>query len=207
MYNYRQEKTRQRTIGIVFVALFHLLLIWALLTGLARELVKVVQHKVEVKLLEDPPPPPPPPPPPKKIEPPPKKIEIPKVQEYVPPPEIAPPVVQSTNTISAIKSDPVPPPPAKPKGNLSASGNCKAMPPPNYPRKALQNEISGAVLVRFKVGADGRLADIVGLTFNKIPSEFRSDFQREINGALRQYVCDQGLEDAVLEKEFVFNIE
>jgi protein TonB len=209
MYNYQQEKTQQRTIGITFVVVFHVFLVWALLSGLARDVVKVVSHKVEVKLLEDPPPPPPPPPPPKPKPPEVvKKIEIPKVEEYVPPPEITPPAV-SENAISAIKSEPVAPPPIPPKasGKINASGACSVTPPPDYPRKALQEEVSGIVLARFRVNAGGGFAEILDMSFGSIPGDLRSQFRSEIVKALRGYQCDKNLEDAVLEKEFAFKLE
>ncbi|MBW8289711.1 hypothetical protein KIF53_18920, partial [Chromobacterium subtsugae] len=56
----------RRSAGLIGVIAFHALLIYALVTGLAQGVVKVIQQKVEVSVISEPPPPPPPPPP--KIE-------------------------------------------------------------------------------------------------------------------------------------------
>ena len=74
-YASRQRSPRKHLIGLGLVVALHVLLLWAINSGLARKFVKVIKGPVEAELLEekkpDLPPPPPPPPPPKNLPPPP----------------------------------------------------------------------------------------------------------------------------------------
>jgi len=104
-------------IAIGIVALIHVLLGYAFITGLALKAVKAVVNKVEAVNIKDKAPPPDEPPPP-----PPKDIEIPP---YVPPPEVsiaqdAQPVITTQTTISQPEppryiAPPAPPAPPAPK--------------------------------------------------------------------------------------------
>ncbi len=85
-YARQQSDPTKHLIGIVFVVLMHVLVIYALMTGLARTVVEVIKKPLSATIIEEIKAPPPPPPPPKKI------VEMPKVQTpvetYVPPPDI-----------------------------------------------------------------------------------------------------------------------
>ncbi|MFZ6747332.1 energy transducer TonB, partial [Undibacterium sp. JH2W] len=75
--------------GLGLVILFHILVVWALVSGLARKAMEVVIKPLETKIVEEvkPPPPPPdtpPPPPPKLLAPPPPFIPPPEVQVQQP---------------------------------------------------------------------------------------------------------------------------
>ena len=73
-YARQQRDPARHLIGIAFVVLMHVLLIWAMMTGLARKAVEVDQEAADGDDHRgDQAPPPPPPPPPKKI------VEEPKV--------------------------------------------------------------------------------------------------------------------------------
>ena len=72
-YARQQRDPTKHAIGIAFVVLVHVLLIWALLTGLGKAIVEVVKKPLTATIIEEIKLPPPPPPPPKKI------IEPPKV--------------------------------------------------------------------------------------------------------------------------------
>src|SRR5216683_2947954 len=111
-------------IALAAVGVFHVVLIYALVHGLARKIVEVVRAPLETKIIEEikrPPPeqPPPPPPPPKLATPPPPFIPPPEVQVQVP--------VQLPPTITAVVSTPpsvaVPPPgvPARTPAVVDAS--------------------------------------------------------------------------------------
>ena len=83
-YAEQQRNPGKHAVGIGIVIAMHLLVAWALVTGLARKVVDVIKAPIETKIIEEvaPPPPPPPenlPPPPKFAPPPPS---------YVPPPEV-----------------------------------------------------------------------------------------------------------------------
>src|SRR5690349_16609150 len=109
-YAANQRNPGKHFSGLVVVVLFHVVLVYALVTGLAKKVVDVVKGPLEAKLIEQVKPPPPdeaPPPPPKLVPPPP----------FVPPPEVTIAAPQAAGpTISAVTSAPPPPaaPPAPP---------------------------------------------------------------------------------------------
>src|ERR1035438_7866286 len=82
--NYAQQQAdpRRHVIGITVVVLFHLLVVYALVTGLAKKVIDVVRAPIETKVIEEIKKPPPPP---EVVLPPPPKLEAP------PPPFIPPP--------------------------------------------------------------------------------------------------------------------
>ena len=94
---------RPNLTGIGIVALLHVLLGYALLSGLARQVVDVIKAPLETHLLEEVIPPPPPPP---QVAPPPKLAPPPA---FVPPPEVTPPP-QPQPTITTTHSEPPPVP-------------------------------------------------------------------------------------------------
>src|SRR5437879_10833509 len=121
--SYAHPKSSSRpVIALVAVGIFRVVLIYALIHGLARKIVEVVRAPLETKIIEEikrPPPEqqPPPPPPPKLATPPPPFIPPPEVQIQVP--------VQPAPTITAVVQTPpaVPiPPPAAPGPRPGAVG-------------------------------------------------------------------------------------
>ena len=86
-YARQQRDPTKHAIGIGFVVAVHVLVVYALLTGLARKAVEVIKKPLSATIIEEikaPPPPPPPPPPPKRIVEPPKAAPV---ETYVPPPD------------------------------------------------------------------------------------------------------------------------
>ena len=108
-YASRQRKPTKHLVGLGLVVVLHLLLFWAISSGLARAVVKKIQGPVEAVLLEDAKPdipPPPPPPPPKNLPPPPA---------YVPPVDVVVSnAAPSANAIAAVSATPQPVAPAAP---------------------------------------------------------------------------------------------
>lgn len=164
-YARRNQMSSNRTAAIIIVALIHIALGYALVTGLAYNVVKQAAEKMKTFDVEDEPPPPPeePPPPPEQNTPPPPQV-------------VAPPPIVRTNTVAPpIISTPVAPPPvitprappappappaprvsqaAKAKGNLLALFSND-----DYPASALRNEEQGTTAVRLTIGPDGRVSD------------------------------------------------
>ena len=153
-------------VGISVVVLLHVFIVYALVTGLARKVVEVIQQPIETKIINEykPPPPPPPekplPPPPKSAAPPPP---------FVPPPEVNVAPQPQENVIAAVTNvkpdNPVIPPPAAPvvapveHAHIPAvvdSRNCEK---PEYPRSSLRNEEEGTVTLAFLIGVDGNVVD------------------------------------------------
>ena len=50
-YSQRQADPRRHLVGIGVVIAFHLLVVWALVSGLARKVVEVVRAPIETKVI------------------------------------------------------------------------------------------------------------------------------------------------------------
>ncbi|MBI3523183.1 MAG: energy transducer TonB [Betaproteobacteria bacterium] len=147
----------RRLTGFVFVVLLHVVLIYALINGLARKIVQVVSEPLETKIIEEvkPPPDKPPPPPPPKLAPPPPP--------YIPPPEVQvqlPPSVQQ-HAITAVTSVKPPPAPVRPHvpNRAAAIVNASACDKPEYPPASLRAQETGIVTLRFLIDVDGRVLE------------------------------------------------
>jgi len=151
----------RRLTGIVFVVVFHLLVGYAFINGLAYNVIKKAATELNVvDVQEEPPPPeapPPPPPPDVKFEPPPIVAPPPIVQVQTSAPVITsvptPPVIHE----EAKPAPPPPPPPPKPIA-LTPRGNFQSlMSTDDYPPSSLRNEEEGTVGYHLVVAADGRV--------------------------------------------------
>lgn len=161
-----QSMSGNKITALIIVALIHIVLGYALVTGLAYKAAQQVIQKVttvdiveEVKQEEPPPPPPkkvdaPPPPivaPPPKINIAPKAPVIETVREAPPPP---PPIVLPPPAPVPPPPPPPPPPkPAEPRGNPANWVTTN-----DYPSRALREEREGTTGFRVSIGADGRVA-------------------------------------------------
>ena len=167
-YANRKQMSSNRTAAIIIVALIHIALGYALVTGLAYNVIKKAAEDLKTFDVEDEPPPPPEEPPP-----PPEQTEVP------PPPQVvAPPPIVRTNTVAPpIISTPVAPPPvitpraipappappAPPKPVISQAARARAnltslFSTDDYPQSAIRNEEQGTTAVRLTIGTDGRVA-------------------------------------------------
>lgn len=160
-----QNMSGNRMAALIIVAILHIIVGYALVTGLAYEAVKKIKERVETfdvkeeKPPEEPPPPPPDqpvPPPPIVAPPPPITFErpAPVIQTVqLPPPPMPVPV--------PVAAPPPPPPPAvsRAKGATPKNqGSWAARIQENYPAAALRKEIEGRVGVRVTIGPDGRVS-------------------------------------------------
>lgn len=169
----QQRSPGRHVVGFGIVVALHLLLGWALVTGLAQRMVEVIRAPIETKIIEEvkPPPPPPPenlPPPPKFVPPPPSFVPPPEVQVN-PPPTPAPTI--TTTTVApppapvsiAPPPAPVAPAPAAPVAPRAvakpAIANVRACAPTgdDYPAAARRAEATGTTRIRFTVGPDGKM--------------------------------------------------
>lgn len=170
----QQRNPGKHAVGFGIVVAMHLVLGWALVSGLAQRMVEVIKAPIETKIIEEvkPPPPPPPenlPPPPKFAPPPPSFVPPPEVVVN-PPPTPAPQITTVTTppppapVTIAPPPPPVVAPPAPPSPPRVAArpaiANAKdcAPTPDDYPAAARRAEATGTTNVRFRVGADGKLA-------------------------------------------------
>ncbi len=165
-----QQMSGNRITALIVVAIIHVVLGYALVTGLAYEgaakLIKkvtAIDIKEEVKKDE-------PPPPPKKVTAPPPPVAPPvRINVSTTPPQITTvqtPPPPAPIVLAPAPSAPVAPPPPRiqprnpsPKGNPGNWANSN-----DYPSRALREEQEGVTRFRVSVGPDGRVTscDITG---------------------------------------------
>lgn len=161
-----QEVSGNKIAAFVVVALLHLALGYALVTGLAYEGLKKVVNKVTAVDIKKDEPKKEPPPPPKKMA-------------AAPPIVAPPPKINVSNVSPPITTVTTPPPPAPPVLVVAPPGPAAAPPPPpapkftpkaaqpkgnpgnwattnDYPTRALREEREGVTGFRVSVGTDGR---------------------------------------------------
>ena len=162
-YVQRQRAAKNHLPGIAFVIMLHVIIVYALVTGLARKAVELVAKPLETKLIaevtkpQDVPPPPPPP----KIAPPPPP--------FIPPPEIniQVAVTPSPGAITAVTTTAHPkeaPPPASvvaPKVPVRTAPvvQAKSCEPPAYPAASRRLGESGAVVLNFLIDTEGKVVE------------------------------------------------
>ena len=152
-YATRQRNPRKHLISITLVVALHGLLLWAIQSGLAREVVKITESTVEVLLLTDNRPPPPPQPP---APPPPKTPTPPVIAPTTATPVITTPVAPPVSALStAPATAPTPAAPAVRTGAVIQPGASCAK--PDYPSASRRLEEEGTVTLKFLIGADGRV--------------------------------------------------
>jgi protein TonB len=184
-YAQRKEISGNRTLAIVFVVVIQFALGYAIVTGLAYNVIKKTAENLKVIDVEQPPPPPEkPPPPPKDLPkvPPPPTIPPPLVQMQAPPPPIAvqiaptpPPIPQ---IVQAPPAPPPPPPPHKTVSAQSAKGDVRTLfSADDYPASAQAAGAEGTAQATLTIGADGR---VVGCNLIKSTG----------NGALDSATCN-----------------
>ena len=152
-----QQMSGNRIFAIIIVALIHVAVGYALITGLAYSAVKKAIERVTTVDINEPPPPPPDTPPPPVAPPPPINISVApppiQVQPNIPPPA---PVIR----IVPPAAPPAPPPPrftpkgATPKGNPGSWATTD-----DYPSRALREEREGVTRFTVQVSPEGRVTN------------------------------------------------
>jgi protein TonB len=165
-YAQKKELSGNRTLAIIIVAVLQFALGYAIVTGLAYNVIKKASENLKTFDVEEQPPPPeePPPPPPKNVPdvPPPPVAMKPIVQAPIqspvqivttPTPQPAPIHIQAPPA-----PPPPPPPPAKVTKAQSAKGNLQSLfSGDDYPPDAQRNEEEGTVVATLTIGTDGRV--------------------------------------------------
>jgi protein TonB len=147
-YAARQRSPRKHLTGIGLVVLLHAVLLWAISSGLARQVVRMTENTVEAVLMSEAPPPAP--------------LPTPKT----PPPKTpAPPPPAPTSTAPAITQTTAPPaaaptaPAIRTGAVIQPGAHCAK---PDYPSASRRLEEEGTVTLKFLIGTDGKVlqADI-----------------------------------------------
>jgi len=166
-----QQASGNKIVSLTVVALIHIVVIYALVTGLAYSAVKTVAEKLnvvdvveEVVEPEEPPPPPPDQPitPPPVVSPPPIVRTPPTSAPKITTTNIPPPIFTPTPMAGPPPAPPAPPPApaaskasgASPRGNPASWANQN-----DYPARALREERAGTTRFRVNIGPDGRVTN------------------------------------------------
>ncbi len=154
-YAQQQRNPAKHLIGFTLVVLLHVVVVYALVNGLARKIVEVAKKPFETQIVKEvkqpPPPETPPPPPPKMVIPPPP---------FIPPPEIDIAVAAPANAITQVTNkQPPPPPPARPAPRPATKAQILrdtcVSPDPNYPMASRRNQEAGTLVLRIEIDVNG----------------------------------------------------
>lgn len=206
----------RRWVGLGVVVALHVLIGWALASGLARKVVQLVSKPIEVAIVPEqiaPPPPPPPPPPPQPPKEQPKLLDrpappppAPPPPDFVPPPDVAPvapppaPVIQAVQPEPpkapvVIKPAPPPAPPAPPAPAAPPAGPVQAevgVSCPGY-KRVLQSALGG---LYDRIGITGVVKVQIHLHGDQITDvEVVSgprEYHRQVQSAVRRMKCSVG---------------
>ncbi|HKP33894.1 MAG TPA: TonB family protein [Sphingomicrobium sp.] len=174
-YAQRKELSGNKTLSIILVVILQFALGYAIVTGLAYNVIKKAAQDLKTfDVEEQPPPPEEPPPPPKdmpKVPPPPvtppplvrMQAPEPPIQTVTapPPPVYIPPVAPAP--------PPPPPPPRKVQSASPARGDVRSsFSNDDYPASAIAAEAQGTAQARLTIGPDGRVigCDLIRSTGN-----------------------------------------
>ena len=166
-----QRTPTKHVVSIGIVLALHLVLGWALVSGMAERMIEVIRAPIETKIIEEvkPPPPPPPenlPPPPKFAPPPPSFVPPPEVNVN-PPPTPAPTitttqVVPPPSVVTVLPTAPTAPPvvavvapPRAPVRTEPALGFGTTCDKPEYNRQARSAETQGVSTILFTMDTNG----------------------------------------------------
>jgi protein TonB len=175
-YANRKQMSGNRTVAIIIVALLHAVLGYALVTGLAYNVIKKATEDLKTFVVEEEPPPPeeePPPPPDQPEIPPPPSSPPPIVRTNTTPPPIVfqeAPIMQAPAPVVIPRAPPAPPPPpppppAKVQKATSSKGNLAGLiQSDDYPENARRDGEEGTVAVNLSIGTNGR---VTGCTVTK----------------------------------------
>jgi len=213
----RQGDPRRHIIGITVVILFHVLIVYALVTGLAKRVIDVVRAPIETKVIEEIKKPPPPP---EVVLPPPPKLEAPP-PPFIPPPEIqiatplpAPTITATTPTPPpapvtiapapppVVAAAPAPPAPAVMSAGVVCSNFRTVMGDVAYPRDAQRQGIErGEALIQFTLSAAGEVRDI------KVLRSSNQIFARNSVRIVGEYKCQGQGHDVTVQVPFSYKLE
>ncbi|HUG26351.1 energy transducer TonB [Piscinibacter sp.] len=212
-FSKQQADPRRHAIGFSFVVLLHVLVVYALVTGLAKKVVDVVRAPIETKVIEDLVKPPPPP---ETVVPPPPKLEAPP-PPFIPPPEVqiaTPPPLQPTITATPtpppepVAIAPVAPPlaepaPAAPVSAAVVCSNFKAvMGDAGFPREASRLGLEkGDALIQFTLGSGGDIRDVRAVRASH--PVFARNSIRIVGG----YKCQGQGRDVLVQVPFGYRLE
>ena len=204
-YAQQQRQPGKHLTGITVVLVLHAIVIYALVTGLARKAMDVIKAPLETKIIEEvkkPPPPDTPPPPP------PKMVQV--MPTFVPPPEvqiaqavIQTPISNPTPVAPPVYAPPKPPvqaPVAAPSVGIACPNSQQIRTEIKYPAAARKDGIQGEVVVEATVALNGEIKDVeVKSTTNRV-------FNSVAINAVRQFKCNGQGREVRVQVPFSFKL-
>ncbi len=206
-YAQQQRQPGKHLTGITVVLIMHVLVVYALMTGLARKAIEVIKAPLETKIIEEvkkPPPPDTPPPPP------PKMVQV--MPTFVPPPEVqisqavvqAPVISNRTAVAPPVYAPPKPAvvaaPPAPPSVGVACPNSQSVRSEIKYPAAARKDGIQGDVLVEFTVAVNGEIKDV------DVKSSSNRVFNSVSVNAVRQFKCNGQGREVRVQVPFSFKL-
>jgi len=210
-YARQQRDPMRHAIGIVFVVAVHVLVIYALVSGLARQALLVVKKPLEATIIEELKLPPPPPPPPKKIDMPPPP---PPPDTFVPPPDIPVTTAPTGPTITGVTPElpkapapvveaPKPPPPPKPAIRRGGQLEIIEREGLTFPKEAIRAGVEkGTVVARMQIDGNGNVTDVQIMS-----SDPPRVFDKEVRRALSMWKFKADGDKYIAEIEIGFKLE
>ena len=202
-YAQQQRQPGKHVTGITVVLILHAIVVYALVTGLARKAIDVIKGPLETKIIEEvkkPPPPDTPPPPP------PKMVQV--LPTFVPPPEvqIAAPVTQAVISNPTPVAPPVYAPPkpvqaaAPPSVGVACPNSQQIRTEIKYPAAARKDGIQGDVLIEFTVAVNGEIKDV------DVKSSSNRVFNSVSVNAVRSFKCNGQGREVRVQVPFSFKL-
>lgn len=206
-------QSRFGPVGLAIMVLAHVLIGYALMTGMARQAFELVKKPLDATIIQEVklPPPPPPPPPKPEIR---KITQAPKVNEppppaYVPPPEVSPPATSTESVITQVQtSQPVaPPPPAAPPVaapepaapiRIDIAIVCPKQVRPSMPDRAIDEGIEGMVKAQARI-RNGKVVEVRVLSGPKV-------YHAAVRSAMLAYECSAGENEVLATQDFTFKL-
>jgi periplasmic protein TonB len=213
-FSKQQADPRRHLAGLSFVVLLHVLVVYALLTGLAKKVVDIVKAPIEAVVIEEVRKPPPPPdtvvpPPPRLDAPPPPFIPPPEVQIQTP--QVVQPAITATQTPppptqdfrpTAPVADAGPPSAAPVSASVVCSNYATVMGDIAFPRDALRQGLEkGQALIQFVVGPNGAIKDA------RVVSSSHPIFARNSLKIVGEYRCQGQGRDVLVQVPFGYQVQ
>jgi periplasmic protein TonB len=224
----RQRDPRRHVVGFLAVIVFHAIVVYALVTGLAKKVVDVVRAPIETKVIEEIKKTPPPP---EVVVPPPPRLEAPP-PPFIPPPEIQIAVVPPPAPVITVTPTPPPPapvviapapppvptapvavappppvaPPAPPKPVAQSVGTvCTKVVKPELP--SIDVPVNATINVSYTIqGGKITKMDVVKQTYTtNVDRKVKRALIAAIEAAVAEYVCSGDFTDVPQEFSFKIN--
>lgn len=193
-YAQQQRNPQRHLAGIASVILLHIVIVYALVNGLARKAVDVLKGPLDVSLIEEHKPVPPPP----KVAPPPppKFVPPPEVVVETPPPPVAPLPVEPAPPAPVVRAEP-----AAVNVGIACPNHLSVRSNVQYPDQAARRGLNGDVLVEFVVGPSGEIGNVT------VVKSSNSLFNAAATNAVGKFKCIGQGQSVRVRVPFVFRLD